>query len=184
MLRPRSPGAKSTRVLPDTSTGLSLSRFSVLDILGLDKQRATEETVPEHLQLVGIQCESVNRTSSHHQGRCKHQRGSNLPRKFLHSGNAPHTQFCRTFQRCTRSESTRATAGGWHPNQCLSIASHRTSAVGPLEVRGGDPCLCVCQALGALVCVSPCGSILDPFWVHLGPFGVILGPFWVHFGSI
>ena len=68
--------------------------------------------------------------------------------------------------------------------------------------------LYVCQALGALVCVSPCpfwvhvGSILGPFWVHFGvhfgvhmgsiwsPFGVhlgsilglFLGPFWVHLG--
>ena len=30
-------------------------------------------------------------------------------------------------------------------------------------------------------CVSPCGSVLGPFWVH---FGSISGPFWVHFGSI
>ena len=52
--------------------------------------------------------------------------------------------------------------------------------------------VCVCQAPGALTCVSPPGSILGPFWVHsgsiLGPFwvhsGSILGPFWVHSGSI
>ena len=56
----------------------------------------------------------------------------------------------------------------------------------------GDPRSHVCQAPGALICVSPCGSILGPFWVHsgsiLGPFwvhsGSILGPFWVHSGSI
>ena len=60
----------------------------------------------------------------------------------------------------------------------------------------------MCQAPGALICVSPCGSILGhilgPFWVHsgsilgpgsvLGPFwvrsGSIVGPFWVHFGSV
>ena len=56
----------------------------------------------------------------------------------------------------------------------------------------GDPRSCVCQAPNAFICVSPCGSILGPFWVHfgsiLGPFwvhfGSILGPFWVHFGSI
>ena len=56
----------------------------------------------------------------------------------------------------------------------------------------GDPRLYVCQAPDALICVSPCGSILGPFWVHLGSilgpfwvhFGSILGPFWVHFGSI
>ena len=45
----------------------------------------------------------------------------------------------------------------------------------------GDPRLYVCQAPGALICVSPCGSILGPVWVQ---FGSILGPFWVHFGSI
>ena len=45
----------------------------------------------------------------------------------------------------------------------------------------GDPRLHVCQAPNAFICVSPCGSILGPFWVH---FGSILGPFWVHFGSI
>ena len=55
-----------------------------------------------------------------------------------------------------------------------------------------DPRLYVCQAPGALIRVSTCGSILGPFWVHfgsiLGPFwvhsGSILGPFWVHSGSI
>ena len=39
----------------------------------------------------------------------------------------------------------------------------------------GDPPLYVCQALGALIRVSTCGSILGPFGVHFG------GPFWVHF---
>ena len=52
----------------------------------------------------------------------------------------------------------------------------------------GDPRLYVCQAPNAFMYVSPCGSILGPFWVILGPFwvhfGSILGPFWVHFGSI
>ena len=43
----------------------------------------------------------------------------------------------------------------------------------------GDPRLHVCQAPNASICVSPCGSILGPFWAH---FGSILGPFWVvHF---
>ena len=32
----------------------------------------------------------------------------------------------------------------------------------------GDLRLCVCQAPGAFICVSPCGSILGPVWVHLG----------------
>ena len=49
------------------------------------------------------------------------------------------------------------------------------------EPSWGDPRSCVCQAPNAFTCVSPCGSILGPFWVH---FGSILGPFWVHFGSI
>ena len=40
----------------------------------------------------------------------------------------------------------------------------------------GDPRLHVCQAPNAFICVSPCGSILGPFWVH---FGSILGPFGV-----
>ena len=47
--------------------------------------------------------------------------------------------------------------------------------------KKGDPRSYVCQTPGALVCVSPCVSILGPFWVHLGS---ILGPFWVHLGSI
>ena len=50
-----------------------------------------------------------------------------------------------------------------------------------LYERRGDPRLYVCQAPGAFIRVSTCGSILCPFWVH---FGSILGPFWVHFGSI
>ena len=47
----------------------------------------------------------------------------------------------------------------------------------------GDPHFCVCQAPNAFMCVSPCGSILGPFWVHSGSilgsiFGVhFLGPF-------
>ena len=45
----------------------------------------------------------------------------------------------------------------------------------------GDPCRHVCQALNAFICVSPCGSILGPFWVHSGSilrvhFGSSLGP--------
>ena len=61
-----------------------------------------------------------------------------------------------------------------------------------LNAATGDPRLYVCQAPGAFICVSPCGSILGPFWVHsgsiLGPFEVhlesIWGPFGVYFGSI
>ena len=49
----------------------------------------------------------------------------------------------------------------------------------------GVPRLYVCQAPNAFICVSPCGSILGPFWVHFGSIlGPFLGPFWVHFGSI
>ena len=44
----------------------------------------------------------------------------------------------------------------------------------------GDPRLFVCQAPGALVRVSTCGSISGPFRVH---FGSISGPFRVHFGD-
>ena len=49
----------------------------------------------------------------------------------------------------------------------------------------GDPRLYVCQAPGALIRVSTCGSILGsilgPSCVHIGSN---LGPFCVHFGSI
>ena len=43
-----------------------------------------------------------------------------------------------------------------------------------LQGKSGDPRLYVCQAPGALMCVSP-------FGVHLGS---IWGPFRVHLGSI
>ena len=61
--------------------------------------------------------------------------------------------------------------------------------------KTGDPRLYVCQAPGALICVSPCGSILGPFCGPFccpfsGPFGVccvhvvsVLCPFLVHLGS-
>ena len=49
-----------------------------------------------------------------------------------------------------------------------------------LNAATGDPRLYVCQAPGALICVSPCGSILGPFWVHLG--SIHLGS--IHLGSI
>ena len=52
-----------------------------------------------------------------------------------------------------------------------------------LILQVGDPRLYVCQAPGPLICVSPCGSILGPFWVHFGSIWVpIWGPFF--FGSI
>ena len=71
----------------------------------------------------------------------------------------------------------------------------RNVRVDPADECGrplGDPRLYVCQAPGALICASPCGSILGPFWVHFGSIlgpcwvhvGSMLGPFWVHFGSI
>ena len=68
-------------------------------------------------------------------------------------------------------------------------ASCRVCTPNMLSRNLAHPRLYVCQAPGALICVSPCGSKLGPgFWVHSGcdwtQHGCILGPFWIHFGSI
>ena len=67
-------------------------------------------------------------------------------------------------------------APGWEV-----LANGERPDVNSLDDAAGDPRLYVCQAPNAFICVSPSGSILGPFWVHVGS---ILGPFWVHFGSI
>ena len=65
------------------------------------------------------------------------------------------------------------------PDRCKPTPNE--AQINPDTQRPGDPRLYVCQARGALIRVSTCGSILGSYWVH---FGSILGPFWVHCGSI
>ena len=50
---------------------------------------------------------------------------------------------------------------------CIQRSVARKAAANATAVRG-DPWSHVCQVLGALLCVSPCGSSLGPFWVHFG----------------